>query len=176
MAIVSGALGTLARTGNEPRPKSRRGDAVQLLQNNTYFTYTSLHWRSRLHHLIQLFSCLSHCRLLESALVTVVATRCCPRTLVPCSALRYPKSPPALPHTRRLIHPQDTRAASPSATLTMIQGTRRWFKRNRTNFAIGAGVLGAGYLAGQYLLGKLGEARQRMSDDRIAKEKCAVVS
>lgn len=52
----------------------------------------------------------------------------------------------------------------------MIQGTRRWLKRNRTNFAIGAGVLGAGYLAGQYVLGKLGEARQRMSDDRIAKE------
>jgi hypothetical protein len=55
----------------------------------------------------------------------------------------------------------------------MIQGTRRWLRRNRTNFAIGAGVLGAGYLAGQYVLGKLGEARQRMSDDRIAKEKCA---
>ncbi|EUC27274.1 hypothetical protein COCCADRAFT_10090 [Bipolaris zeicola 26-R-13] len=52
----------------------------------------------------------------------------------------------------------------------MIQSTRRWFRRNRTNFAIGAGVLGAGYLAGQYVLGKLGEARQRMSDDRIAKE------
>ncbi|KAL1793664.1 hypothetical protein ACET3X_008646 [Alternaria dauci] len=52
----------------------------------------------------------------------------------------------------------------------MIQGTRRWLRRNRTNFAIGAGVLGAGYLAGQYVLGKLGEARQRMSDDRIAKE------
>ncbi|KAH7087452.1 Peroxin-3 [Paraphoma chrysanthemicola] len=52
----------------------------------------------------------------------------------------------------------------------MIQGTRRWFRRNRTNFAIGAGVLGAGYLAGQYVLGKLSEARQRMSDERIAKE------
>ncbi|KAF2854229.1 peroxisomal membrane protein [Plenodomus tracheiphilus IPT5] len=52
----------------------------------------------------------------------------------------------------------------------MIQGTRRWLRRNRTNFAIGAGVLGAGYLAGQYVLGKIGEARQRMSDDRIAKE------
>lgn len=59
-------------------------------------------------------------------------------------------------------------------TTTMIQSTRRWFRRNRTNFAIGAGVLGAGYLAGQYVLGKLGEARQRMSDDRIAKEKCGV--
>lgn len=58
----------------------------------------------------------------------------------------------------------------------MIQSTRRWFRRNRTNFAIGAGVLGAGYLAGQYVLGKLGEARQRMSDDRIAKEKCAITS
>ncbi|CAO2649229.1 Nn.00g066140.m01.CDS01 [Neocucurbitaria sp. VM-36] len=52
----------------------------------------------------------------------------------------------------------------------MIQSTRRWFRRNRTNFAIGAGVLGAGYLAGQYALGKLSEARQRMSDERIAKE------
>lgn len=56
----------------------------------------------------------------------------------------------------------------------MIQSTRRWFRRNRTNFAIGAGVLGAGYLAGQYVLGKLGEARQRMSDERIAKEKYAL--
>ncbi|KAF2028520.1 Peroxin-3 [Setomelanomma holmii] len=52
----------------------------------------------------------------------------------------------------------------------MIQGTRRWFRRNRTNFAIGAGVLGAGYLAGQYVLNKLTEARQRMSEERIAKE------
>ena len=53
----------------------------------------------------------------------------------------------------------------------MIAATRRWFRRNRTNFAIGAGVLGAGYLAGQYALGKLSEARQRMSDERIGKEK-----
>lgn len=53
----------------------------------------------------------------------------------------------------------------------MMQTTRRWFRRNRANFAIGAGVLGAGYVAGQYVLGKLGEARQRMSDERIAKEK-----
>ncbi|KAF2750307.1 Peroxin-3 [Sporormia fimetaria CBS 119925] len=52
----------------------------------------------------------------------------------------------------------------------MISATRKWFRRNRTNFAIGAGVLGAGYLAGQYVLGKLNEARQRMSDERIAKE------
>ncbi|KAF2200867.1 Peroxin-3 [Delitschia confertaspora ATCC 74209] len=52
----------------------------------------------------------------------------------------------------------------------MITSTRRWFRRNRTNFAIGAGVLGAGYLAGQYILGKVSEARQRMSDERIAKE------
>ncbi|KAF2114761.1 Peroxin-3 [Lophiotrema nucula] len=52
----------------------------------------------------------------------------------------------------------------------MIASTRRWFRRNRTTFAVGAGVLGAGYLAGQYVLGKLSEARQRMSDERIAKE------
>lgn len=52
----------------------------------------------------------------------------------------------------------------------MIQSTRSWLKRNRTNFAIGAGVLGTAYLAGQYALGKFSEARQRMSDERIAKE------
>ncbi|KAI9661832.1 MAG: peroxin [Bathelium mastoideum] len=52
----------------------------------------------------------------------------------------------------------------------MFQATRRWFRRNRTNFAIGAGLLGVGYLAGQYVLGKISEARQRMSEDRIAKE------
>ncbi|KAF2651138.1 Peroxin-3 [Lophiostoma macrostomum CBS 122681] len=52
----------------------------------------------------------------------------------------------------------------------MITTTRRWLRRNRTNFAIGAGVLGAGYLAGQYVLGKISEARQRMSEERIAKE------
>ncbi|EAT77293.1 hypothetical protein HBH56_186220 [Parastagonospora nodorum] len=52
----------------------------------------------------------------------------------------------------------------------MIQSTRQWLRRNRTNFAIGAGVLGAGYMAGQYVLGKLSEARQRMGEDRIAKE------
>lgn len=53
----------------------------------------------------------------------------------------------------------------------MIAATRSWFNRNRTNFAIGAGVIGAGYMAGQYVLGKITETRQRMSDDRIAKEK-----
>jgi peroxin-3 len=53
----------------------------------------------------------------------------------------------------------------------MMQSTRRWLRRNRTNFAVGAGVLGAGYLAGQYVLGKLSEARQRMGEERIAKEK-----
>jgi len=52
----------------------------------------------------------------------------------------------------------------------MIQGTRRWLRRNRTNFAIGAGVLGAGYLAGQYVLGKISEARVRMSEERVSKE------
>ncbi|KAK4548416.1 hypothetical protein LTR36_009326 [Oleoguttula mirabilis] len=52
----------------------------------------------------------------------------------------------------------------------MIATSRRWFRRNRTNLAIGAGVIGAGYLAGQYVVGKIQEARQRMSEDRIAKE------
>lgn len=53
----------------------------------------------------------------------------------------------------------------------MIQAGRNWFKRNRTNFAIAAGAIGAGYLATQYALNKLTETRQRMSEERIAKEK-----
>ncbi|KAF2768691.1 Peroxin-3, partial [Teratosphaeria nubilosa] len=52
----------------------------------------------------------------------------------------------------------------------MIAATRRWFRRNRTNLLLGVGVIGAGYLAGQYVLGKIQEARQRMSEDRISKE------
>ena len=53
----------------------------------------------------------------------------------------------------------------------MIQATRRWFQRNRTNIAIGGAVLGAGYLAGQYVVAKIQEARQSSNEDRIAKEK-----
>ena len=54
---------------------------------------------------------------------------------------------------------------------TMIAATRRWVHSNRKRIAIGAGVIGAGYVAGQYVLGKISEARQRMGEDRIAKEK-----
>lgn len=53
----------------------------------------------------------------------------------------------------------------------MIAATRRWFRRNRKGLAIGAGVIGAGYLVGQYVLNKISEARERMSSDRIAREK-----
>lgn len=53
----------------------------------------------------------------------------------------------------------------------MIEGARRWFRRNRTTFAIGAGAVGVVYLAGQYAWSKWLEARQRMAEDRIAKEK-----
>ena len=53
----------------------------------------------------------------------------------------------------------------------MIAATRNWFKRNRTNIAVGFGVVGAGYVATQYVLSKISEARERMSYDRIAKEK-----
>lgn len=55
----------------------------------------------------------------------------------------------------------------------MFEGQRRWFRRNRTGIAVGAGLLGAAYLAGQYVIGKITETRQRMSDDRIAREKYA---
>lgn len=53
----------------------------------------------------------------------------------------------------------------------MISATRRWLRRNRINFAISAGILGVGYIAGQYVLSKITEARERMTADRIAKEK-----
>ena len=53
----------------------------------------------------------------------------------------------------------------------MISASRRWLRRNRTNFAIGFGVVGVGYVAGQYIISRVTEARQRMSDDRVAKEK-----
>ena len=53
----------------------------------------------------------------------------------------------------------------------MIAATRRWVRRNTNNLVIGAGVIGAGYLAGQYVVNKIQEAQQRMSEDRLAKEK-----
>ena len=86
----------------------------------------------------------------------------------------FPVSVPKFP-TRDACSTRKHSGGIALSTVDMIQGTRRWLRRNRTNFAIGAGVLGAGYLAGQYVLGKIGEARQRMSDDRIAKEKCASI-
>ncbi|KAI4744476.1 hypothetical protein E4T50_05167 [Aureobasidium sp. EXF-12298] len=52
----------------------------------------------------------------------------------------------------------------------MLEGTRRWFRRNRTRFAIGAGTLGLVYLAGQYAWSKWLEARQRMADETMSKE------
>lgn len=53
----------------------------------------------------------------------------------------------------------------------MFSSTRRWLKRNRTNFAIGAGVVGVGYVAGQYVINKISETRERMNSDRISREK-----
>lgn len=39
---------------------------------------------------------------------------------------------------------------------------------------MGVGIVGAGYVVTQYVLNKLNDARERMSSDRIAKEKCAL--
>lgn len=58
----------------------------------------------------------------------------------------------------------------------MFAATRRWFRRNRTPIAVGVGVVGAGYVVTQYVLSKLNDARERMSSDRIAKEKYAPYS
>ncbi|KAF9875479.1 peroxin-3 [Colletotrichum karsti] len=52
----------------------------------------------------------------------------------------------------------------------MFDATRRWFRRNRTPLAVGVGVVGAGYVVTQYVLGKINDARERMSSDRVAKE------
>ncbi|KAF8244701.1 Peroxin-3 [Wilcoxina mikolae CBS 423.85] len=52
----------------------------------------------------------------------------------------------------------------------MFEGTRNFFKRNRTNLAVGFGLAGAGYLAVQFIGNKLAEARTRMMSDRVAKE------
>jgi peroxin-3 len=57
----------------------------------------------------------------------------------------------------------------------MYQATRNFFKRNRTNLAIGVGLAGAGYLAVQYIGTKLSEARSRMMSDRVAREKYVLV-
>ncbi|KAM0297481.1 hypothetical protein HYE67_007344 [Fusarium culmorum] len=52
----------------------------------------------------------------------------------------------------------------------MLTSARRWLRNNRTPIAVGVGVIGAGYVATQYVIGKLNDARERMSSDRIAKE------
>ena len=53
----------------------------------------------------------------------------------------------------------------------MISATRRWLRRNRINFVVGAGALGIAYVAGQYVVSKISDARERLTADRIAKEK-----
>jgi peroxin-3 len=53
----------------------------------------------------------------------------------------------------------------------MFAATRRWLRRNRTPIAIGIGVVGVGYVVTQFILSKINDARERMSSDRIAKEK-----
>jgi peroxin-3 len=53
----------------------------------------------------------------------------------------------------------------------MFTSARRWLRNNRTPIAVGVGVIGVGYVATQYVVGKLNDARERMSSDRIAKEK-----
>lgn len=54
---------------------------------------------------------------------------------------------------------------------TMFAATRRWFRRNRTPITVTVGLVGAGYVVTQYIVSKLNEARERMSNHRIAKEK-----
>ena len=74
----------------------------------------------------------------------------------------------AASYTRTHTH---TEGITSTLDATMIAATRSWLRAHRKKLAIGAGVIGAGYVAGQYVLGKISEARQRMGEDRIAKEK-----
>lgn len=67
-------------------------------------------------------------------------------------------------------HDRSSRRITVNDFTTMINATKNWLRRNRTNFAIGFGVLGVGYVAGQYVLSKIAEAGERMSNERIAKE------
>lgn len=53
----------------------------------------------------------------------------------------------------------------------MFTSARRWLRQNRTPIAVGVGVVGAGYVLTQYVLSRINDARERMSSDRIAKEK-----
>ncbi|KAL6713063.1 peroxin [Lecanora helva] len=52
----------------------------------------------------------------------------------------------------------------------MIEGARRWLRRNRTSLTVGIGVIGLGYVATQYVISKITEARERIAGERIAKE------
>ena len=58
----------------------------------------------------------------------------------------------------------------------MISAARRWLRRNRNGIAIGAGLVGGTYIVGQYVVGKINEARERSSLDRIAKEKYDLIT
>ena len=53
----------------------------------------------------------------------------------------------------------------------MIEGAKRWLRRNRTGLTVGFGVIGIGYLATQYIVSKITEARERIAGERTAKEK-----
>ncbi|KAF3926001.1 hypothetical protein ABW20_dc0107734 [Dactylellina cionopaga] len=52
----------------------------------------------------------------------------------------------------------------------MLKQTRNFLRKNRTNLAIGAGVIGTLYVGANYVLSKLTEAKNRMATDRIARE------
>ncbi|KAF3091489.1 peroxin [Orbilia oligospora] len=52
----------------------------------------------------------------------------------------------------------------------MLKQTRTFFRKNRTNLAIGAGIVGSIYIGANYVISKLTEAKNRMATDRIAKE------
>ena len=81
-----------------------------------------------------------------------------------CKAAKSAKDQPLL----FLLRPPSRSVTIPHI---MISATRKWVRRNRTNFAIGFGVIGVTYLAGQYVVSKISETRKRMSSDRIAREK-----
>lgn len=90
----------------------------------------------------------------------------------PCLHLISRRCISSFPHlSSSVISWPDTIDDRSPTSPTMFSSTRRWLRQNRTPIAVGVGVIGAGYVVTQYVLSKINDARERMSSDRIAKEK-----
>ena len=58
----------------------------------------------------------------------------------------------------------------------MLSASRRWLQRYRAPLAVGVGIVSATYVAAQYVVGRMEEARERLTSERLAKDKWARIS